>query len=122
MRQRVSIARALAVAPEVILMDEPFASLDAQLRLILQDELVDLWESERRTVVFITHDIDEAIFLANRVAVMTARPGHIKCDLPIDLPHPRHYTLKTSPEFSAYKARLTEEIRAETIRAVEMGA
>ena len=69
-----------------------------------------------------THDIDEAIFMANRVAVMTARPGRIKSDIAITLPHPRHYTVKTTPEFSAYKAQLTEEIRAESIRAAEMGA
>ena len=77
MRQRVSIARALVVKPEVLLMDEPFASLDAQLRMILQDEMVQLWERDRRTVVFITHNIDEAIFLGDRVIVMSARPGRI---------------------------------------------
>jgi len=67
--------------------------------------------------MFVTHDIDEAIFMANRVVVMTARPGRIKCDIAIDLPHPRAYTVKTTPEFAAYKARLTEEIRAEAIAA-----
>ena len=86
----------------------------------MQELLLGIWESDRKTVLFVTHDIDEAIFMANRVAVMTARPGRIKRELAIDLPHPRHYTLKTSPEFSAYKARLTEEIRAESIRALEM--
>jgi ABC-type nitrate/sulfonate/bicarbonate transport system ATPase subunit len=68
----------------------------------------------------VTHDIDEAIFMANRVAVMSARPGRIKADLRIDLPHPRHYTIKTSPEFSRYKAELTEQIRAEAVRAAQM--
>jgi NitT/TauT family transport system ATP-binding protein len=71
-------------------------------------------------VLFVTHDIDEAIFMGNRVAVLSARPGRIKADVKIDLPHPRHYTIKTSPEFSAYKARLTEEIRIEAMKAVEM--
>ena len=70
-------------------------------------------------MLFVTHDIEESIFLASRVVVMTARPGRIKADLPIDLPHPRHYTVKTSPEFSALKARLTEEIRAEAVIAAE---
>ena len=73
-------------------------------------------------MLFVTHDIDEAIFMANRVAVMTARPGRIKSDIAVALRHPRHYTVKTTPEFSAYKAQLTEEIRVESIRAVEMGA
>ena len=88
----------------------------------VQELLLGIWEADRKTVLFVTHDIDEAIFMANRVAVMTARPGRIKSDIAIDLPHPRHYTIKTSPEFSAYKARLTEEIRVESIRAAEMGA
>jgi ABC-type nitrate/sulfonate/bicarbonate transport system ATPase subunit len=86
----------------------------------MQELLLGIWEAERKTVLFVTHDIDEAIFMANRVAVLTARPGRIKSDVTIDLPHPRHYTIKTSPEFSAYKARLTEEIRAESIRAAAM--
>lgn len=77
---------------------------------------------ESHTSRIVTHDIDEAIFMANRVAVMTARPGCIKSDIRVDLPHPRHYTVKTTPEFSAYKARLTEEIRVESIRAAQMGA
>ena len=88
----------------------------------MQELLLGIWEADRKTVLFVTHDIDEAIFMANRVAVMTARPGRIKSDLRIELPHPRHYTMKTSPEFTAYKARLTEEIRAESIKAAEMGA
>jgi NitT/TauT family transport system ATP-binding protein/sulfonate transport system ATP-binding protein len=71
-------------------------------------------------VLFVTHDIDESIFLANRVVVMSARPGRLKCDLAIDLPHPRRYTVKTAPEFAAYKARLTEEIREESIKAMRM--
>jgi NitT/TauT family transport system ATP-binding protein len=120
MQQRTALARALANDPKILLLDEPFGALDNQTRSLMQELLLGIWETERKTVLFVTHDIDEAVFLANRVAVMTARPGRIKTDLAIDLPHPRHYTVKTSPEFSAYKARLTEEIRAESIRAAAM--
>jgi len=122
MQQRTALARALANDPKVLLLDEPFGALDNQTRALMQELLLGIWEADRKTVLFVTHDIDEAIFMANRVAVMTARPGRIKSDIAIDLPHPRHYTLKTSAEFSAYKARLTEEIRVESIRAAEMGA
>ena len=122
MQQRTALARALANDPKVLLLDEPFGALDNQTRTLMQELLLGIWEADRKTVLFVTHDIDEAIFMANRVAVMTARPGRIKSDIAIDLPHPRHYTIKTSPEFSAYKARLTEEIRVESIRAAEMGA
>jgi NitT/TauT family transport system ATP-binding protein len=120
MQQRTALARALANDPKILLLDEPFGALDNQTRSLMQELLLGIWETERKTVLFVTHDIDEAIFMANRVVVMTARPGRIKTDLAIDLPHPRHYTVKTSPEFSAYKARLTEEIRAESIRAATM--
>src|SRR6186713_463659 len=122
MQQRTALARALANDPEILLLDEPFGALDNQTRALMQELLLGIWEADRKTVLFVTHDIDEAIFMANRVAVMTARPGRIKSDIPVDLPHPRHYTMKTTPEFSAYKARLTEEIRVESIRAAEMGA
>ena len=122
MQQRTALARALANDPKVLLLDEPFGALDNQTRALMQELLLGIWEADRKTVLFVTHDIDEAIFMANRVAVMTARPGRIKSDIAIDLPHPRHYTIKTSPEFSAYKARLTEEIRVESIHAAEMGA
>jgi ABC-type nitrate/sulfonate/bicarbonate transport system ATPase subunit len=122
MQQRTALARALANDPKVLLLDEPFGALDNQTRALMQELLLGIWEADRKTVLFVTHDIDEAIFMANRVAVMTARPGRIKSDIAIDLPHPRPYTIKTSPEFSAYKARLTEEIRVESIRAAEMGA
>jgi ABC-type nitrate/sulfonate/bicarbonate transport system ATPase subunit len=121
MQQRTAIARALANDPKILLLDEPFGALDNQTRVLMQELLAGIWESDRKTVLFVTHDIDEAIFMANRVAVMTARPGRIKSDVRIDLPHPRHYTIKTTPEFSAYKARLTEEIRAESIKTVAMG-
>jgi ABC-type nitrate/sulfonate/bicarbonate transport system ATPase subunit len=119
MQQRTAIARALANDPAILLLDEPFGALDNQTRALMQELLLGIWESERKTVLFVTHDIEEAIFLASRVVVMTARPGRIKADLSVDLPHPRHYTMKTSPEFSQLKARLTEEIRVEAVRAAE---
>ncbi len=119
MQQRTAIARALANDPKILLLDEPFGALDNQTRALMQELLLGIWEREQKTVLFVTHDIEEAIFLASRVLVMTARPGRIKAELPIDLPHPRHYTIKTSPEFSALKARLTEEIRAEAVLAAE---
>ncbi len=104
MQQRTAIARALANDPAILLLDEPFGALDNQTRGLMQELLLGIWERERKTVLFVTHDIEEAIFLANRCLVMTARPGRIKLDLPIDLPHPRHYRLKTTPEFSAQGA------------------
>lgn len=119
MQQRTAIARALANDPKILLMDEPFGALDNQTRVLMQELLLGIWESARKTVLFVTHDIDEAIFMANRVAVFSARPGRIKTELKVDLPHPRHYTLKTSPEFMQIKARLTEEIRAESMAAAE---
>ena len=118
MQQRTALARALANDPKILLLDEPFGALDNQTRALMQELLLGIWETDRKTVLFVTHDIDESIFMANRVVVMTARPGRIKCEVGIDLPHPRHYTMKTSPGFSGYKARITEEIRAEAVKAV----
>jgi ABC-type nitrate/sulfonate/bicarbonate transport system ATPase subunit len=117
MQQRVAIARALANDPKILLLDEPFGALDNQTRLLMQELLLGIWEQARKTVVFVTHDIDEAIFMANRVVVFSARPGRIKSEVLTDLPHPRHYTIKTSPEFMALKARLTEDIRVEALAA-----
>ena len=117
MQQRTAIARALANDPKILLMDEPFGALDNQTRVLMQELLLGIWEAERKTVMFVTHDIDEAIFMANRVAVFSARPGRIKTELAVQLAHPRHYTIKTSPEFMDLKARLTEEIRAESMAA-----
>ncbi|WER45299.1 ABC transporter ATP-binding protein [Cupriavidus sp. WKF15] len=119
MQQRTAIARALANDPKILLLDEPFGALDNQTRVLMQELLLGIWEASRKTVLFVTHDIDEAIFMANRVAVFSARPGRIKSEIAVDFPHPRHYTIKTSPEFSALKARLTEEIRAEAMAAAE---
>ena len=128
MQQRTALARALANDPKILLLDEPFGALDHQTRELMQELLLEIWEEGddpgsaggRKTVLFVTHDIDEAIFMANRVAVMSARPGRIKCEVRIALPHPRHYTMKTSPEFSAYKAQLTEDIRVEAMKTAEM--
>ena len=119
MQQRTAIARALANDPAILLLDEPFGALDNQTRALMQELLLGIWERERKTVLFVTHDIEEAIFLASRVVVMTARPGRIKAEVAVDLPYPRHYTIKTSPDFSQLKARLTEEIRAEAVLAAE---
>lgn len=119
MQQRTAIARALANDPEILLLDEPFGALDNQTRGLMQELLLSIWEKRKKTVLFVTHDIEEAIFMASRVIVMSARPGRIKSDVAVDLPHPRHYTVKTSPEFSALKARLTEEIRVEAMRTAE---
>jgi len=120
MQQRTAIARALANDPKMLLLDEPFGALDNQTRALMQELLLGIWERERKTVIFVTHDIEEAIFLASRVVVMSARPGRIKADIPVDLPHPRHYTVKTSAAFSNLKARLTEEIRVEAVLAAEV--
>ena len=122
MQQRTAIARALANNPRILLMDEPFGALDHQTRELMQELLLGIWEAERKTVLFVTHDIDEAIFMANRVVVMSARPGRIKCDLPVPIEHPRHYSIKTTPVFMELKARLTEEIRIEVRRAQELAA
>jgi ABC-type nitrate/sulfonate/bicarbonate transport system ATPase subunit len=116
MQQRTALARALANDPKILLLDEPFGALDHQTRGLMQELLLEVWERHRKTVLFVTHDIDEAIFMANRVAVFSARPGHIKSEVPIELDRPRHYTVKTTAPFAEYKARLTEEIRIEAVR------
>jgi NitT/TauT family transport system ATP-binding protein len=122
MQQRTALARALANDPKILLLDEPFGALDNQTRALMQELLLGIWEADRKTVLFVTHDIEEAIFMANRVAVMSARPGRLKSIVPIELPHPRHYTMKTTPEFSRYKAELTEEIRVEAMKTLSQDA
>ncbi|NLS03880.1 ABC transporter ATP-binding protein [Rhizobium sp. P32RR-XVIII] len=121
MQQRTAIARALANNPKILLLDEPFGALDNQTRGLMQELLLGIWEREQKTVIFVTHDIEEAVFMASRVVTMTARPGRIKSITPVDLPHPRHYTVKASPEFSALRLKLTEEIRSEAIAAAAHG-
>ncbi len=117
MQQRTAIARALANDPRMLLMDEPFGALDHQTRELMQELLLGIWERQQKTVLFVTHDIDEAVFMGSRVVVMSARPGRIKLDRPVELPHPRHYSVKTTPAFAALKAELTEAVRAEVIAA-----
>jgi NitT/TauT family transport system ATP-binding protein len=121
MQQRTAIARALANNPKILLLDEPFGALDNQTRGLMQELLLGIWEREQKTVIFVTHDIEEAVFMASRVVTMTARPGRIKSITSVDLPHPRHYTIKASPEFSTLRLKLTEEIRSEAIAAAEHG-
>ncbi|TXC67253.1 ABC transporter ATP-binding protein [Piscinibacter aquaticus] len=120
MQQRVALARALANDPKILLLDEPFGALDNQTRALMQELLLSIWEQHKKTVLFVTHDVDEAIFMANRCVVFSARPGRIKNELTIDLPYPRHYTVKTTPRFSELKAVVTEDIRAESLKTAQM--
>jgi ABC-type nitrate/sulfonate/bicarbonate transport system ATPase subunit len=106
MRQRVGIARALAIEPDILLMDEPFGALDAQTRETMQEELLRIWRSTGKTVIFVTHDIDEAIYLADRVVVMKARPGRIREVLEVELPRPRHADMKAEPGFMEMRRHL----------------
>lgn len=118
MRQRVSIARALAVDPDVLLMDEPFASLDEQNRLLLQDELLQLWQVSRKTVLFVTHSLDEALRLADRILVMTAGPGRIKAEVAVPFPRPRDFrAIRREPGYGELSARLWDELRDEVLQA-----
>lgn len=113
MKQRVAIARAYAVNPEVLLMDEPFGALDAQTRTQLQTELLDTWQKEQKTCFFITHDVEEAIILAQKVIIMSARPGRIKEIIDIDIPYPRNQAVKMSQEFIDLKARIWGQVYQE---------
>ena len=117
MKQRVAIARAYAANPEVILLDEPFGALDAQTRVQLQTELLNTWEQERKTCFFITHDVDEAIILAQRVIIMSARPGRIKRIVDIDLPYPRTQATKAEENFLKLKAEIWNEVYQEFLEA-----
>ncbi|HEU5297649.1 MAG TPA: ABC transporter ATP-binding protein [Burkholderiaceae bacterium] len=118
MQQRTALARALANGPRMLLMDEPFGALDHQTREQMQELLLGIWEAEAKTVLFVTHDIDEAVFMGSRVVVMSARPGRIKLDRTVPLPHPRHYSVKTTPQFAELKAELTEAVREEVRAAL----
>jgi NitT/TauT family transport system ATP-binding protein len=113
MRQRVNVARALAVDPKILLLDEPFAALDAQTREIMQSELLSIWQQTRKTVLLITHQIDEAVFLSDRVIVFSARPGSVREELTIELPRPRTLELKRTPEFVRFVDRIWQLIEAE---------
>jgi NitT/TauT family transport system ATP-binding protein len=118
MKQRIGIVRALATSPQVLLMDEPFGALDTQTRVVMQEILTNMWQQFRISVLFITHDIDEAIFLSDRIYVMTARPGRIKAEITVPLPRPRTAAMIETPEFVALVHRLKGLIRAESIAAM----
>ena len=117
MKQRVAIARALANDPEVLLMDEPFGALDAQTRTVMQELLLDVWDESHKTILFVTHDVEEAVFLGDTIYVMTARPGRLKARITVDLPVKRTYDLKTTPEFMQIKKDVLELIREEAWKA-----
>jgi NitT/TauT family transport system ATP-binding protein len=113
MKQRVALARVLAFDPDVLLMDEPFGALDAQTREAMQEELTRLWETTRKTIVFVTHDIEEAVYLGDRVVVLSRRPGRVREEVVIGLPRPRPITVKKSVECLAYRNRIWDRIRSE---------
>ena len=113
MRQRVGLARALAVNPEILLMDEPFAALDAQTREIMSLELLRIWEQERKTVLFVTHGIDEAVYLADRVVVMSGRPGRVKEIIPVNLARPRGLAIKDDPDFVRLRRHIWDLLEKE---------
>jgi NitT/TauT family transport system ATP-binding protein len=122
MRQRVNLARALAIDPQVLLMDEPFSALDAQTREIMQTELMRIREQGRKTVLFVTHQIDEAVFLSDRVLVFARRPGRLQESVEIKMPRPRELAIKRTPEFVAYVDRIwrliEDDVRASVIEAI----
>jgi NitT/TauT family transport system ATP-binding protein len=121
MRQRVAIARALAVDPDLLLMDEPFGALDEQTRFILQEELLHIWEATRKTVVFVTHSIDEALTLADRIVVFTAQPGTVKATLAVPFSRPRELTaIRSDPAFAGLFAEIWELLREE-VQAARTG-
>ena len=120
MKQRVSIIRALANDPEVLLMDEPLGALDAQTRVVLQEELLRIWEETRKTVLYITHSLEEAVLLGDRVVLMSAQPGRILDIYQIDLPRPRSFATTNLPRFSEYRAMIWDKLSAEVTRAMEL--
>ena len=107
----VEVARVLATDPEILLMDEPFGALDAQTRARMQDALLALWEQRKKTVVFVTHDAEEALYLADRIVILSRRPGRIQADFSVDLPRPRTVETRFSPEFLSLKRKVWEATR-----------
>lgn len=122
MKQRVSMTRALANDPEVLLMDEPLGALDAQTRAVLQEELLRIWEAHRKTVVYITHSIDEAVLLGDRVVIMTAHPGTNKTEFEVDLPRPRTIETTATPEFARLNGAIWEALKDEVKKAMKAQA
>jgi NitT/TauT family transport system ATP-binding protein len=120
MRQRANLARALCIDPDVLLMDEPFAALDAQTRELMQAELLRIWRANRKTVLFVTHQIDEAVYLADRVVVMTSRPGQIKAILDVEIPRPRDLSVKRTPRFLELVDTIWQMIEEEVKAALQM--
>jgi NitT/TauT family transport system ATP-binding protein len=120
MKQRVSIARSLANNPKVMLLDEPFAALDAMTRQVLQEQLVRIYEKHRKTIVFITHSIDEALLLSSRIVVMTARPGRIAQDIVNDLPHPRNAEVQLSSRYMELKRTIWDSVQAEVMKSMQV--
>ncbi|MGS1117741.1 ABC transporter ATP-binding protein [Castellaniella sp. UC4442_H9] len=119
MRQRVSIARVLANDPDVILLDEPFAALDAMTRQVLQEQLVSIYEKSQKTIVFITHSIDEAILLSTRIVILGAHPGRVVQDIHNDLPHPRNADVQLSEKYTGLKSRIWATVQAEVMKSLE---
>jgi NitT/TauT family transport system ATP-binding protein len=115
MKQRVAIARALSYRPAILLMDEPFGALDALTRQLMQELLTRVWEQHRLTVLFVTHDVEEAVFISDRVLIMTNRPGRIKQEVVVDLERPRHYDMLASPRFGELHGEVLESIREESL-------
>ncbi|TDF93224.1 ABC transporter ATP-binding protein [Paenibacillus piri] len=121
MKQRVGIARAFAVEPKILLMDEPFSAIDEQTREIMQEEVLKLMLIEKKTVIFITHSIDEAVFLSNRILLMTVRPGTVVEELEIDIPYPRTLETKLLPKYQEYKSRVWDHLKGEVKRQYQKG-
>jgi NitT/TauT family transport system ATP-binding protein len=121
MRQRVSIARALAVQPQILLMDEPFAALDAQMRVVLQEVLLKVWEEDRRTVIFVTHSLEEALVLGDRVVVVSARPGRVVSDITVPFGRPRSGDVRRTPEFAELQQNVWDVLRDEVQASLATG-
>ena len=118
MKQKVAIARALANDPEVIVMDEPFANLDAQTRLLMREELLRIWERDKKTVILVTHNLDEAVMLCDRIAVMSSRPGLVKSIVTVDVPRPRNFKSMKDPDFSRCMEKIWDMLRYEVTDAM----